>query len=479
VKAPVILLEMALEMILIIQIMKNNMPMKILNKTNILTLSLLGLAILMTPFSSVFAVTPPLTPPADLVVQLEGGGPALFSEANFMPGQSVTRWVDVINNTSETKAVGVKASDFTNCSENCLSDRLNLEITKEGSVVYGPVSLTEFFTAGEKKLSDLGSGDTQRYYFKITFLPDSENQYQGKEVSFDFDIGFFGQETIGGGEETGGGSSGGGGGGGSFGGSTGLIIFDEGASPVVSNQTEITWKTNNPATSRVIYSSQYEPHTFDLNNPPNYGYVNSTLEESTKKTEHSMNISGLIPGVTYYYRVVSRGSFAVSVEHQFTVPGVMPAETFSGDDGYRDFQNQNQIVAIGENGQRDGENEGGEEETNIEEDNEKIEKDGKSQKNSSNPFLASFLDLSKFNFCTLFFIFLIIIIALLLLSLENNKKEEDIKKRWITTIVAIIALIILYSFICPYYLNLIIVTAVLMCLFLLWYFRDYKNLNKQ
>jgi hypothetical protein len=445
--------------------------MKNFIKKNILKLFLSLLIIAIMPSSLVFAVMPPLPPSGDLVVQLEGGGPALFSEANFVPGQSITRWVDVINNTSEIKAVGVKASDFTNCSENCLSDRLILEISKESSVLYGPVSLTEFFSAGEKKIDDLNGNDTQRYHFKITFLADSGNQYQGKEVSFDFDIGFFGQETIGGGEEIGGGSTSSGGG--TFGGSTGLIIFNEGSSPVVSNQTDITWETNKPATSRVIYSSQYESHTFDLNNPPNYGYVHSTIEESNQKEKHSMNISGLIPGVTYYYRVVSRGSFAVSVEHQFTVPGVMPAETFSGDDGYRDFQNQNQIVAIGENGEVDDENKSGEEENN-----EGNGEDSEIQQNLSNPFLASFLDLSKFNFCTLFFIFLIIIIALLLLSLENNKKEKDIKKRWAVTIVAIIALIILYSFICPYYLNLIIVVAILMCLFLLWYFRDHKNLNK-
>jgi hypothetical protein len=157
----------------------------------------------------------------------------------------------------------------------------------------------------------------------------------------------------------------------------------------------------------------------------------------------------------------------------------MPAETFSGDDSSRDSQSQNRIIALAENGGVGVEINGGVEDISIQENSEENEKDNESQQNLSNPFLASFLDLSKFNFCTLFYVFLIIIIILLLMSLENNKKEKNIRNRWVATILAIIASIVLYSFICPYYLNLIIVTAVLMCLFLLWYFRDYKNLNKQ
>jgi len=268
----------------------------------------------MAPVSSVSAVS-------NFTVNFEQQ--PLFSEANFVPGQSVTRWVEVTNNTSESKTIGVKAKNYTSCSQDCLADQLNLAISDGESNLYED-SLANFFAAGEKKLSDLGAGAAIKYYFTITFLSGAGNNYQDKQVGFDFDIGIFGQETIGGGGETGDG-----GGGVFFGGETSLIIFNENASQPTSSQADITWETNHPATSRVIYSSQYESHVLDLNNPPNYGYVHSTSEDSSNVVNHFVGISGLVPGVTYYYRCVSHGSFAISTEHSFTVPGIAGAETGS------------------------------------------------------------------------------------------------------------------------------------------------------
>jgi len=51
---------------------------------------------------------------------------------------------------------------------------------------------------------------------------------------------------------------------------------------------------------------------------PKYGYERTTLEYSTKVFNHSITISGLIPGTVYYYRAVSHGSLAISYEHSFT-----------------------------------------------------------------------------------------------------------------------------------------------------------------
>ena len=138
-----------------------------LQKT-ILTASFTILAIGMLPASSVFA--------ADFTVLFEQS--PLFSEANFLPGGTVTRYVDVTNNTSETETIGVKAKKYTSCSVDCLADQLKLVITDGTSNLYGEVSLTDFFAAGEKKLSDLGAGSTIRYYFTVSFLPGAENNYQ-------------------------------------------------------------------------------------------------------------------------------------------------------------------------------------------------------------------------------------------------------------------------------------------------------------
>jgi hypothetical protein len=432
-------------------------------KKIIVTISLIGVAGFIFSAGIASAVVPPPPPGSDLVVELEGGGAPLFSEANFVPGQSVTRWVNVTNNSSETKTSGVQATYNSDCSENCLSDQLELEISDGGSPLYGPVSLTQFFEDGQQKLSDLSSGSSQKYYFKITFLPNAGNQYQGKQVEFDFDIGLFAQET----GETGGGS--GGGGGGTLGGSIELIISEEGSSPIVNGATEITWKTNKLATSRVIYSADTEPHTLDLTNPPNYGYARSTEEDSTPKMEHSMDISGLGPGVTYFYRVVSRGSFAISLEHSFTVPGVKASETFS--DSQQDYSESTAKP------EQEGSEVGADENELLEQETEEdlSEQDSEEKEDLSKMLMASFGNLANINFCVVFLIFLIIVIALMLMSLENNKKQKDIVRRWILTFLAIIALIILYSFMCPYYMTLLIAVAILVVAFLLWYFKKDKK----
>ncbi len=87
----------------------------------------------------------------------------------------------------------------------------------------------------------------------------------------------------------------------------------------------IAWETSHPASSQVIYAKEGEEHNFDPNdnqgNPPKYGYAHTTPEYDTnpKVISHSVTLSGLEPGATYYFRCVSRGSFIVSEEQTFTV----------------------------------------------------------------------------------------------------------------------------------------------------------------
>ena len=412
----------------------------------------MGFALLAIGLSPVFSV---LAGPVPFNVQFEQT--PLFMEANFLPGQDVDKWVDVTNNTSEIETIGVNAKNYTSCSVNCFSDQLKLKIT-DGAISLYEASLTDFFAAGEKKLSDVGAGDTQRYYFTITFVPDAGNQHQSNQVGFDFDIGIFGQETIGDGGDTGGGGTTGGG---TFGGSTGLIIFNEASSPVIAGQTDITWETNHPATSRVIYSSQYETHVFDLNNPPNYGYLHSNVEDSSPVISHSMNISGLTPGVTYYYRVVSRGSFAISEEHSFTVPGILAAETGHGQ------ENAGNTIALNQGT-------GGEENIENTEDGvvagESTEEESQDEEGIGQFFLAALSGLfEKIDFCSVLLLLMTLVIAMLLWSLLDKKKEgENMKIKWMWSIASIIVLIILYGFFCPYYKILVIITIVLFVLFFLY-----------
>ncbi|MFH2019552.1 MAG: chitobiase/beta-hexosaminidase C-terminal domain-containing protein, partial [bacterium] len=82
------------------------------------------------------------------------------------------------------------------------------------------------------------------------------------------------------------------------------VISGEISSSVTSSSLTITWTTDDPSTSRVIYDTV--SHT--LGTAPNYGYANSTIEDSTKVTSHSVGLTGLSADTTYYYRTVSHGS---------------------------------------------------------------------------------------------------------------------------------------------------------------------------
>src|SRR3989338_7061257 len=83
------------------------------------------------------------------------------------------------------------------------------------------------------------------------------------------------------------------------------VISDETGSSVSQSSLTITWTTDFVATSRVVYDTV--SHAV-LGEAPNYGYTNSTVEDSTKVTSHSVDLTGLTAGTTYYYRTVSHGS---------------------------------------------------------------------------------------------------------------------------------------------------------------------------
>src|SRR3989344_2540836 len=118
-------------------------------------------------------------------------------------------------------------------------------------------------------------------------------------------------------------SSGGGGGSGVM--TIPLSIENESVTATTSAEGSVTisWQASDYSTGQVIYSGEHEPHTFDLNDatgiPPKYGYAYTTDEFDTnpKTIFHSATLPGLLPGTTYYYRTVSRGSFAFSQEYQF------------------------------------------------------------------------------------------------------------------------------------------------------------------
>ncbi len=84
------------------------------------------------------------------------------------------------------------------------------------------------------------------------------------------------------------------------------VISLESATTAGTTSITITWTTDHPSTSRVVYDTVSHDPVVDP--APNYGYANSTVEDATLVTEHSVTVTGLSSGTTYYLRPVSHGS---------------------------------------------------------------------------------------------------------------------------------------------------------------------------
>ena len=382
----------------------------------------------------------------------------MFEEANFLPGEAVSRWVEVTNNSGEEQKIGTEAINVDD--PNNLGAVLEIVISEDGTDIYGGSTgtkyLSDFFGAGEIYLSDLSNGATTKYYYSVTFVPEAGNNYQGLSATFDFEIGFFGPETIS--EQRP--FAPGGGGGGQY--PTDLIIYNETASGIGTATVTINWQTNLFATSRIIYD--IISHSA-LGNPPNYGYAYSTSEDPTIVTYHTVKIEGLTPGVTYYYRCVSHTSpeEEISEEHSFATLGAAEGEEEEEEEeppalGEEEEEEEEEIVYLGEE-EEEGPAPGEEEEE--EEEIVEAEPEGGLER-----FLAAIGGFNLENICWLFLIFIVILIILSLLSV--TKKKPKTKREWILPLVTLIS-VILYCVFCRsncWLLILILLILILVLLFL-------------
>jgi len=275
------------------------------------------------------------------------------------------------------------------------------------------------------------------------------------------------------------------------GGPVSLIIFNEKNEEVLSDTVTVSWSTNKPATSRVIYDTV--SHSA-LGSTPNYGYVYSTPEDSDKVTSHTVKITGLIPCTTYYWRAISHESPEVLGDEIVFTTECHPEEGV-GEEAEEEIsleEIEKELKEIEESIEKISEKIEGMipsqvlpevpvAETEIEEVSEEIVEEEKFEaeelkkeekpKTDLEKFLAaigSFFNLG--NLCWLSLFILIILIILFLLSLFRKQKRNEWKKekkQWILPLFIFILIILYCFFCCSNCWILLLITAILIILFLL------------
>jgi len=130
--------------------------------------------------------------PDNFDIQFENEPLPLFQNANFMPGDSVSRYIRATNNTTDTYpgyiwAIGVNDGDG-------LGSAMILTITITGNSV--PIyqgTLANFFSNPPVRLPDIVPNETVEYILDIYFEHQSGNKYQEDTIGFDISI-VFGDE---------------------------------------------------------------------------------------------------------------------------------------------------------------------------------------------------------------------------------------------------------------------------------------------
>ncbi len=221
----------------------------------------------------------------------------LFSALDLMPGDQVSGEIRVKNNSGQSQSIYLKTKNVIDPDH--LANVLNLKIEEAGNNLYNN-SLAHLFSLDKIHLSDLANGSQTRYDLTLTFDISAGNEYQRKRLQFDLVIGTALPEEEGGAGETVlpiliGGQS------------TVFLIFNVQALDILENQARITWETNLPSTSQLIFSAEDEAHNFDPSSPPKYGYSHlfPLPEDSNLVIFHSLLLSNLRPCTNYYFRVIS------------------------------------------------------------------------------------------------------------------------------------------------------------------------------
>ena len=244
----------------------------------------------------------------------------LFSEANIMPGDSVSRTVKVTNVGEAEESVEVLVN---NTFSDGLADYLQITVTSSlGEHLAG--NLSAFFASTPLGLGTLLPNEYRIYTFTVELPVLTGNAAMLKQAGFDLIIGFVGGERVSDNEPEG---PGGGGGGGSSGSVSQLTIFNEQVASVSVNAQNavITWNSNLPATSYLV-CGVVGPEPFVLTNtPPLFGYQFALPEVDHAVLGHSLTVTDLVPNEEYECRPAGRRQlsdpFTVGQPVVFGFPG--------------------------------------------------------------------------------------------------------------------------------------------------------------
>jgi hypothetical protein len=111
----------------------------------------------------------------------------LFQEDNWVPGQGVTKSLEVQNNRNEDCTVQLDTTGVSEAPEGFSA--MLLAMIKRGESEQYSGTLSDLYSESVS-LGTVGSGDTALYDWSIMLDSNTGNEYQGAEMSFDFAMNF-------------------------------------------------------------------------------------------------------------------------------------------------------------------------------------------------------------------------------------------------------------------------------------------------
>jgi len=122
-------------------------------------------------------------------------GQPIFEVPNFLPGDSETETVQIINGASTIRSVGVRGEWVSELKD--LADVLDFRISEGGTDLYGGTTgiktLTNFFAESSGpdgiELFSVGPGETRTIDFTVSFPESAGDEFQNARIVFDIIIG--------------------------------------------------------------------------------------------------------------------------------------------------------------------------------------------------------------------------------------------------------------------------------------------------